>query len=97
MKIRPMLLPDKINARNLKASSESRRSAREKERELDRDPSDISDPGDLIDRTDVLDWIAFKKSGKDEVKEVKAGCAEALIVYAAEANKKSEGWRWSAA
>lgn len=87
VKIRPMLLPDKLNTKSFK-SSESRRSAREKDKDKDRDLSKIIDPGDLIERTDVLDWLVFKSSGKDEV-EVKAGCAEALIVYAAEANKKN--------
>lgn len=85
VKIRPMLLPD----RPLKGfgKSETRKSVRESVTESTKDLSEIKDPGDLIDRTEVSEWIVFKK--KDNGLEIKAGCRDALVVFAAEANKKN--------
>ncbi|XP_039272030.2 rap guanine nucleotide exchange factor 1-like isoform X1 [Styela clava] len=89
VKIRPMLLPDKLTSKSFK-TSETRRSTRDKDNS--HDLKAITDPGDLMDKTDVLEWIVFKtkrSETKDDVKEIKAGVADALIVYAAEASKKN--------
>lgn len=79
-----MLFPDKQSRKSI-GKSELRRSIKHKENEKNLDS--IIDPGDLLDRIEVLDFIAFT-TAKDEGSAIMAGCIDALIVYAAE-NKKS--------
>lgn len=55
-------------------------------------PADLPlpDPGNLLDRVESTDYLTFNTRSDQSTPEVCAGCADALIVYAAEANKKSE-------
>jgi len=49
-----------------------------------------ADPGNLLDLTDASDFLTFHGQKDRSGPEVYAGCCDALIVYAAEANKKSK-------
>ena len=46
------------------------------------------DPGNLLDSTSVTDYLSFHSNTESSTPEVCAGCVDALIVYAAEADKK---------
>jgi len=48
------------------------------------------DPGDLLDRFDVSEHMSVHRHSEQSASEVSAACVDALIVYAAEASKKSE-------
>ena len=51
----------------------------------------LPDPGGLLDMIDSTDFLTFNNGGGGHaVQEVYAGSCDALIVYAAEANKKSD-------
>ena len=66
-------------------SNSLRKNSSKRESDLELPPSD---PGNLLDLMDSSDYLLFHRN-EHGAPEVHAGCCDALIVYAAEANKKS--------
>ena len=55
----------------------------------------LPDPGNLLDMVDTTEFLSFNRHTDQDAPEVCAGCCHALIVYAAEANKKSRSIKMS--
>ena len=51
------------------------------------------DPGNLLDLPSVTDYLSFHSNTESSSPEVCAGCVDALIVYAAEADKKKSKFK----